>query len=138
MTSAGGYYRKFFCGFDILNDSDIQPASKKLTTCSPEDAHSLVGALKNDGVRGVTFSPLHSSHEIRGALLVRGLNKDGGSASVRLLLRTLERSRALSNNLEPGVVYAELKTAYDQRAIKMSATTELILPMLQEPDEPAT
>ena len=140
MTSGDDHYRKFFGDNDILSPSIYIPVtSRTLTTCPPEVAHSFVGVLTNDqNVPGVAFYSVRSNSQNRGGLLVSGEKKDGTRASVILHLRRVERQRALKNNLEPGVVYAELKTAYDQRAIKMSATTELILPMLQEPDEPAT
>jgi hypothetical protein len=64
------------CDNDILNPSDIQRASAKLTTCPPGDAHSFVDVLTNDEVHGVAFYCVRSHSENRRGLLVSGENKE--------------------------------------------------------------
>ena len=96
--------------------------------------------MTNDqNVPGVAVGSISLHGKSRGALRVSGKNKDRIKLSVVLHLKAVERQRALDNNLEPGVVYAELKLNKpkgDGRN-QTSATQKLILPLLQKSGEPA-
>jgi hypothetical protein len=136
MTSAANMFRQFFCSNDKLNHSDIVTRSVTLITCQPGDAHSFVDDLRDQGVGGVSYFSLYVGGKRNGALRVSGVNKDGIPVSVILYLRKVELQRALDNNMEPGIRYANFDN-FTRTPSKAAATQNVILPLLKKSDEPA-
>jgi hypothetical protein len=137
-------YRNFYDLDDNLSPPIYVPSASRrdryISSCSPDDAKTFVDALTNDhNVSGVSLCSIKRHGKSRGGRRVSGKNKDNIDVSVVMLLKEVSQQCALDNNLEAGVVYAEIKSGAHsfQRGKHMIETMELIIPLLKMSDEPA-